>query len=763
MTPQFRILGCFILLFFSPVARSSDLGTLEGTVRDVSTLSPLVGAHVRLVGTTSGAATDLEGRFRLTGLAPGNYSLRFSHVGYEPFVRTDVIVRPGRITTVHADLAPSPYETDEVEATPGYFATGDPTRLSAVSFSAEEVRRAPGAAGDVSRIMISLPSVAKVNDQSNGLIVRGGSPLENAFIVDDMEIPNINHFPTQGASSGPIGLINIDLVNDVRFSAGGFDARYGDRLSSVMELGLREGNRSTFEAQLDLNFLGFGGVAEGPIGTSGSWLLSVRRSYLDLIMKMVDIGTSVTPRYGDLQGKAVIDLGPRHRLELLGIWSDDHNNPDAAAALEYDMTAYGREDITQHTTGIGWRALWSNGVSNTTVSLSSSHFERAFNETGTDLPIISNDSEESILSLRNVNHVRLSSILSLEFGAEGKLLTADYDQIYSPITDPFGGSTPGTTVRTLFHARQAGSFISVEISLTTALSITAGLRADYFSPTGRLEFSPRFSSALRVGESTTLSAGIGLYRQNLPLLLLTQDPANASLRTPQAVQATVGVEQLLTPSTRLTVEAYIKEFHHLPGDPSQPRLFIVDELYYGYGFFTQHGALADDGRARSRGVEVVVQKKLAEDLYGLASASWSRSEYQDGLGTWVDRLCDNRVILAIEGGYKPNSEWEFSARWIFAGGAPYTPFDPVQSAAQRRGILDAGRVNALRYPDYHSLNIRCDRRFHFTSSNLVFYLSAWNLYQRKNVASYFWKPRTNEQGTITQWGLLPVFGLEYEF
>jgi hypothetical protein len=207
----------------------------------------------------------------------------------------------------------------------------------------------------------------------------------------------------------------------------------------------------------------------------------------------------------------------------------------------------------------------------------------------------------------------------------------------------------------------------------------------------------------------------------------------------------------------------MKEYRNLPVDPSQPTLFLLDELYYSYGFFTYHGALSSDGRGRAHGVELVLQKKLAEEFYGLASASYSSSEYQNGGGAWTDRICDNRVTFSIEGGYKPNSEWEFSARWIYAGGRPYTPFDVARSSAERRGIFDGERVNAERYPAYHSLNVRFDKRFHFASSNLVSYLSIWNVYQRKNVATYFWDQVENVQGTIYQWGLVPVFGLEYEF
>ncbi|MCB0301148.1 MAG: hypothetical protein KDE52_13915, partial [Calditrichaeota bacterium] len=122
-----------------------------------------------------------------------------------------------------------------------------------------------------------------------------------------------------------------------------------------------------------------------------------------------------------------------------------------------------------------------------------------------------------------------------------------------------------------------------------------------------------------------------------------------------------------------------------------------------------------------------------------------------------------RFTFSVEGGFKPNNRWEFSLRWIFAGGAPYTPFDLAASRAQRRGVLDANRINTARYPDYHSLNVRFDRRFLLQHTNIIFYLSVWNAYNRKNVAQYFWNATENAPDAISQWTLLPIFGLEVEF
>jgi hypothetical protein len=223
------------------------------------------------------------------------------------------------------------------------------------------------------------------------------------------------------------------------------------------------------------------------------------------------------------------------------------------------------------------------------------------------------------------------------------------------------------------------------------------------------------------------------------------------------------VTYLVTEDTRLSLEIYQKDYQNFPLNPNQPSLFIIDELIYRYGFFFNHENLTDRGKAYTKGIEITLQKKLAKDFYGLVSGTLFKTKYQGYDHVWRDRVFDNRAIFSIEGGYKPNNQWEFSLRWIYAGGVPYTPFDQNASKAINRSVFDQNKINQVRYPDYHSLNIRFDRRFHFTHSNLIFYFSVWNAYNRKNISSYYWNEIENEQDTSYQWSSLPIFGIEYEF
>jgi len=768
-----KILHFIILLqFINPfliqntvAQNTTPNGIIKGIVLDSGTKEPLIGANVLIVNTLSGAATNTDGSFVINNLAVGNYNLKIQFIGYKPIIKTDVIVRPNRITHISAELKISAMESEVVVVNGGYFSQPDEQPTSLTTFSREEIRRAPGSAGDVSRIIMSLPSIAKVNDQSNSLIVRGGSPVENAFFIDNIEIPNINHFPTQGASGGPIGLVNVDFIKEVNFSTGGFSSKFGDKLSSIMDITFREGNRDEFDAQLDLNFTGFGGIIEGPLfNNKGSWLFSARRSYLDVLVKSIDMGTSVAPRYGDFQGKLVYDINPFHQLTLLAIWGDDHNNPDRKTAIENDMLFYGNQDIYENTTGINWRALWGkSGYSNTSIAYTSNKFKEDGFETNSGLHIKKNRSHEQIFKFRNTNHFRLNKTNSIEFGIEAKHFNEDYDNLFAEFTDALGDTVSELVVKNNRNSNKIGAFVNYIAKPFNQLTTTLGIRTDYYSYNKNSSISPRMAASFQLTDKTSIKGSAGIFYQSLPTILLSQNEENKYLKDPSAIHYILGVDHLLTEDTKLSFEIYHKSYRNFPLDPSQPSLFLIDELFYQYGFFLNHGPLTDGGKAYAQGLEITLQKKLAKDFYGMASASYFRTRYKDGDGVWRDRVFDNRLILSLEGGYKPNNLWEFSARWIYAGGSPYTPFDISESRALKRAVLDESQINEARYSDYHSLNIRFDRRFHFNNSNLVAYISVWNAYNQKNTATYFWNENENKQDTIYQWSLLPIFGLEYEF
>jgi len=325
----------------------------------------------------------------------------------------------------------------------------------------------------------------------------------------------------------------------------------------------------------------------------------------------------------------------------------------------------------------------------------------------------------------------------------------------SPIFDHYGNDYPETTVRRRISATKLGAFTSYTWSPLPSLELTSGLRLDHFTVNGNTHLQPRLSLVYRLTGRTSVTAAAGIYRQSLPLTMLSMDPEYEKLSDPTAYHTILGLNHLISDNTRLTIEVYDKQYRRFPLDPSRPAMFAADDDI-------NRTELTDNGRAFCRGVEVVLQKKLARDLFGLVSGSVYSSRYRGHDGLWRDRIYGNRYCFSAEGGYVASQKWQFSFRWIMAGGRPFTPYDQAASTALNSGVFDLSRINGERHPAYHSLNLRADRRFNFKNSNLVMYWDIWNVYNRKNISRYYWNELENRQDRSDQWSILPVFGLEWE-
>jgi len=750
------------LMSFSLSLGQDHIGSIKGLVTDRRTKESLPDVAVIVVGTSNGASTDGDGNFTLAALAAGAYSLQFRLVGYEPYVRTDVVVSPGRVTRVAVELHERAIQEEEVTATRGYFSKSDAVEELSVGFNAQEIRRSPGSANDVSRILLALPSTAKVADNANDLAVRGGSPMENGFYVDGIPVPNINHFPVQGASGGPIGILNIDFIDRVDFLVSGFSASYGDRLSSIVDIGFRNGSTDAFYGKAFLSFAGFGGMAEGPLPhESGAWMFSANKSYLDLIVGA--IGTGVAPEYWDTQGKVSLHLSKQHTLLFLGIGARSSIEFDKKNSIEEGDRQYGTSEDGQGTVGARWDAFWSpDYYSTTTLSYSGSSFNNDFKKVTTDGLLLSTSNTERNVVLRTVHNLQLGRGMRLETGVDGTAQRGTFDTFFASDTNQLGIKQPDRTIKKDLTSTKGALFATLVASLNDRWALSAGVRVDFFALGKTATASPRVAISYSPLEDLTLHVRGGLFTQQLPLVVLSGSSAFETLPVMRAYHAGVGAEYLLRPDTKLTVEAYVKEYRNLPLDTSDPTSSVVDDALFNRRF-TIYDNLISTGKAYTRGVEFMLQRKMADGIYGIVSGSYFRSRYEDAFGVWRDRVYDNEWIFSVIGGYKPNQDWEFSVRWTYAGGGPYTPFDPQASAAANIGIIDQSRVQAARFPDYHSLNLRVDRKFYFSSHMLDIYLSVWNAYNHKNIAGYFWNATENKQDVHYQWSVLPVLGVEYEF
>jgi hypothetical protein len=733
-------------------------GIITGTVHDLESMLPIPGALIEVKTQKLQALTDERGRFTLL-CPPGLHRLECSAINYETVIKGNLAVRPGRTLMVHFALPL--HLRDQVTVSSGSFPSARQHEVSRSQLNNEELRRAPGSAGDISRVLGILPSVTRVSDMLNALAVRGGSPSENAFFVDKIPVPDINHYPTPGSTGGPIGMLNVDFIDDVTLYAGGFPIQYGNRLSSVMDISLREGNRHKTQVKGTLDLTGFGFIGEGPLAKkNGSWLLSLRRSTIDLALKLIGEESGIAPRYSDVLGKISLDLSPRHRLTLLGIAGIDWVGWEKSRAEGIGNSFYGDNQGHQLTLGLNWRWIWKNGSSDTSLSTSQSAGLADYRRVSDETPFMKNDSSDFSLSFRNHNSWIITPRLQLQWGLEFSVNQNNFEYFLRAYTDFWGRINPPQTFDDICRRTETGLFTALTYS-PGPFTLVIGLRGEHNSLNQQISASPRLSISFKPSTGTTLTAATGWYRQHLPLLLLNQCPLARPLPSMQAGHLILGLSQMLGTDLRLTLETYYKTYDHLPVDPDQPLYFFIDELVYG-GAYLPKADLVTTGKARAYGLEFTLQKKLASHFFGMISGSIFRSRYRDGLGQWRDRIFDVHHILGVEGGYRPGRNWAFGLRWTYSGGSPYTPFDMAVSVPLNAGIYDQTAINTRRNPPIHALNLRIDRHFFFKSSSLTLFLDIWNLYNRRNSGLRYWNNTARQEDTMSSWGILPILGLEYE-
>ncbi|MEL6614424.1 MAG: TonB-dependent receptor, partial [Bacteroidota bacterium] len=439
-----RLLLLFLALAVG-LAPEAVAQSITGRVVDAVTQETLPGANVAVLGADdsilAGAATDLDGRFSLSGLAAGSYRVRVSFVGYDTKTRTDVVVQASRPTFVLFELQETTSDLgEEVVVTAGFFEDEPDAPISVTALGPEEIRRTPGGQNDISRSLLALPGVSSGVDNRNDLLVRGGGPSENAYFVDGIEVPQINHFATQGAAGGALGLLNVDFIREATFYTGGFPVRYGDAGSSVLVVENRPGSPGLLSGDVTVGATETALSLDGSSGEDFNWIFSARRSYLQLLFELIDL--PIRPAYWDFQNRTEWDLTDNDQLVFFGLWAVDDfdiaqpEDPDdfegreiASRVLDNDQRSY--------TAGLSWRRLVPGGFFTTAFSRSyQEFFFDDLDEAGD--PLLSNDSQEAAWRLRTDGDLRLGPGLTLGVGGgvSRETVSSDFFQRATPAT-PF--------------------------------------------------------------------------------------------------------------------------------------------------------------------------------------------------------------------------------------------------------------------------------------------------------------------------------------
>ena len=819
---NFKIMRSLFLIILAQLTFlfSSSMGSITGSVIDANTHQPLPGANVILIDTDLGIASDIEGKFKLGNIPVGSYSISVSMIGYESQSRANINIYSDRKTPLNFYLDNVILEADAIKVTAGFFEKAKDGIVSTQTIGIQEIRSDPIGSYDIQMMVHSLPSVVTATDQNNEIIVRGGGPGENLFIMDNLEIPNPNHFGEVGSGGGPINILNTEFVERIDFFAGGFPARYGDKQSSVMDITLREGSYDQFNLDMELSAGGFGLLAEGPFAKKkGSYIASFRQAFLKYIIKSA--GLSAIPEYKNYQFKSVYNLDPRQKIiiNIVGgsdyIKIEDEDRPDLKGAENVEHWG------SQYTAGLTYKTLiFQNGYSLLSFGQTSSKWI-------TDVYSMKMSQKDTYFSRDNIetdNFIKwdivykLSSSLELSFGINSKygqfnlkedldpdtLYFYNYPELdsdsnledyyslianntnydnYFIIPDPISGDT--TFNQGFISSSDGGiwkyaAYNQFKLSLKK-LIVTAGVRYDQMSENNTSVIAPRLGLSYAITPVSKINLAIGKFYQTPSYWMLLNPLNENSLRHSYTNQNIIGLEHLFADDFKGTLEFYSKYYYN---KAIQLSTITLDSLDNRLGFI-------DTGKGRASGVELFLQKKFSRKWYGTLSYSKSKAEGFDsrqGKNKYYPWDFDFENTLTIVGGYKikfidqkwyknfresdlfPYLAWipimvsdqlELSFRYSFSGGRPYTPKN--YDFRHRVWYDDSySELNTERYNNYSRLDIMILRRFNFKNINLTTYLDIQNIFNRSNE----WERVYMEDGSFEmsyQYKQFPVGGVIIEF
>ena len=755
----FSVIAAVVL---SPVIFAQESkGVIKGKAIDEVTKEPIPGVNITLIGTKAGTATDVNGEFVFLKLETGNYQVKASSIGYSTVTIPDVIVNNARPVNLLIQLNESPVELQGLTIRSEFFRVNPSEIGSIANFSYEEIRRAPGGFEDVVRALSVLPGVAQASAGRNDLVVRGGAPSENLFVVDGFVVPNINHFGTQGATGGPISFINLDFVRETTFSSGGFSTAYGDKLSSVLNIDLRDGRSDRIGGKGTISASEFGINLEGPIGSKGNFIFSARRSYLDFIFNAA--GFNFVPEYYDVLAKFTYDYDSKNRLSYLFIGAFDNvkfNNKNADDRYENSRILGSKQNT--YVTGISFRHLFDNGFITFSLSRNFSDYDSAQRDTLFN-PVFLNKSREGENEFKTDMVYKMSKTSELNAGISAATIKFNADVKLPDFVTTFGDTLNITSLVAARNYFKSAFYAQYSDLLFDRLRLSAGIRGDYFNGINtKFYFSPRISFSYLMNESSNINFSAGIYRQSPSYIWLAAYESNKNLKPVNVNQYILGYEQRLREDFRFKVEGFYKDYSDYPASTLRPYL-VLSNTGAGYGGsddnFASFGLdpLVSAGKGNVKGIEFSMQKKASEiPQYGIISVTWSEAFFTPLDGIQRSGSYDQRWIINLTGGYIFSNKWETSFRFRFASGNPYTPFN-------NDGTQTIANYNSRRLKSVHSLDVRVDRRWNFENWALVTYLDIQNIYNNKNTNTIRWDYSKNQVDNESSIGILPSIGVSVEF
>jgi hypothetical protein len=749
-----RLKLSILILFFSiSFTVFAQTGSIKGRVFNIKNNEPLPFTNIIISGTTIGAVSDFDGNFLFKGLDPGYVKLEATSVGFERILTEEILVTNAKTASIDIAMNEVAVQISGVEVTASVFKRVEESPVSLKSLGISQIEKSPGSNRDISKVIQSLPGVASSVSFRNDIIVRGGGPSENRFLLDGIEIPNLNHFATQGASGGPVGIINTDFLREVDFYSGAFPASRGNSLSSVIDMKLIDGNpdRMVYRATLGASEMALS--ANGPVSEKTNVLISVRQSYLQFLFSA--IGLPFLPTFTDYTVKVKTKFNVKNELTIISIGALDNfklntglKNPTEEQQYILDYLPVNNQ--WNYAIGANYRHYRDNSYSTWVISRNML-FNEAYKYLNNDENIAENKTID-YSSYEIENKIRYEEVTrkngyKLTYGAGAEyakyenstfqkvFIPAGEDTIteinYSSNLDMFKWNLFGQASKSIFDER---------------LLLSLGIRSDannYSKEMSNLfrQISPRFSASYSLTPKLAINFNTGRYFQlpaytTLGYRLPDGELLNKTngLRYIQADHIVAGIDYRRNDQSKITLEGFFKYYNYYP--------FSLRDSVSLASKGADFGVAGDEGvipvsEGKAWGAELYFREKLTRNIDATVSYTWVRSSFEDKHGEFIPSAWDNRNILNVSALASLKRNWEIGVKWRFVGGAPYTPYDVDRSSlieawdAKGRGYLNYDSYNSERLQVFQQLDLRVDKEYYFRKWSLNLYLDIQNLYNFK--------------------------------
>ncbi len=748
MQNTFKYILFILVLSLVTKVGLAQSGQIRGVILDQDNNEAIPFANILVAGTNKGTSASFDGDFTLENVRPGYVKLQVSSIGYTPIISDEIFVTNSNSPFIEILLQANENLLDEVEVKVKPFQKRIESPISMQSITTREIESNPGSNRDISRVIQSFPGVGSTPAFRNDVIIRGGGPSENRFFLDGIEIPVLNHFSTQGASGGPVGIINADFIRNVDFYSAAFPASKYNALSGILDFSLKEGSKDKTNLQFTLGASEAAITLDGSIGKKTSYIFSVRRSYLQFLFSA--IGLPFLPTFNDYQLKVKTNFNAKNQLSLISIGSLDKvtiNNgiENPTPSQEYIATQIPINNQWSYTIGLVYKHFFKNGHHTFVMSrnrLNNEFYKYPDNDEtqAKSFDYLSTEAENKLryeLDL-NKNGIKYAFSGNLEF-ANYSNQTSQQVYVSNQLTD-YQYSTDFSLVKYGLSAQATKRFINNQLLISAGLRLDAN---DYNKNTSQLfnQFSPRVSASYNLTDIVTLNAGVGRYYQQAAYTTLGYRNTNGDLANLEDAkfigldQYNLGVEHRYNEHILLSIEGFYKNYFQYPID----LITGASLANQGAAYSSVFGAsdVAFNGKGKASGFEVL--NRWNYDSFSiLASYTFVRSLFTDVQGDYIPSSWDSKHIFTITGSKNLKKDWRVGFKWRFVGGLPYTPYDLIISSnvqawdAIGQPYLDYTQLNAERFGAFHQLDIRIDKNFYFNKWTLMLYLDLQNAYNAKN-------------------------------